>query len=260
MSSTAQRGILEQHAGLPISVYLNKPICQDELLDAVLRPFVKEPSCGDSNNDNSPSKMRRNRKVSVLVAEDNPVNQQVATNILQKLAYRVTIAANGLQAVSHVERENFDLVLMDIEMPVMNGFEASRKIRDIESRQGRRTPIIAMSVNIDQEYKDRIVHNGIDGYIPKPIQLSNLRQCLQDCLKKEKNVNSEYVQTVMKISDTLSGEEHQQAKKRILLAEDNIVNQKLAIRLLEKFGYSVTTAENGASKSSQLTVHLIFLP
>ena len=111
----------------------------------------------------------------VLLVEDNPVNQKLALAVLQKRGYQVTLAQNGQEAVDMWQAQRFAVVLMDMQMPVMDGIEATQAIRQLEAAQGRqRTPIIAMTANAMEGDRQRCLHAGMDDYIPKPIKMALL--------------------------------------------------------------------------------------
>lgn len=111
----------------------------------------------------------------VLLVEDNPVNQKLALAVLQKRGYQVTLAQNGQEAVDSWQAQRFAVVLMDMQMPVMDGIEATQAIRQLEAAQGRqRTPIIAMTANAMEGDRQRCLHAGMDDYIPKPIKMALL--------------------------------------------------------------------------------------
>jgi len=110
----------------------------------------------------------------VLVAEDNPVNQKVIAAMLRRLSWTVTMAANGREAFERFLQEPFDLVLMDVQMPVMDGLEASRLIREMELKNGRRTPIVALTAHAADSQKRQCLDQGMDGVITKPVSLQAL--------------------------------------------------------------------------------------
>ncbi len=116
----------------------------------------------------------------ILVAEDNLVNQKLAVGLLEKHGHTVTVAANGQLAVEAYGRESFDLVLMDVQMPEMDGISATREIRRIESTQGSRIPIIAMTAHAMPADRERCIAAGMDDYMAKPIRSSRLMQMIDE--------------------------------------------------------------------------------
>lgn len=117
------------------------------------------------------------RKLAVLLAEDNKANQKLALLLLKKIGCSVTIAASGREAVAALQKDRFDLVLMDCQMPEMDGFEATRQIRRSE-QGGRRLPIIAMTANAMQGDREKCLTAGMDDYIAKPIDLNKLKEVI----------------------------------------------------------------------------------
>jgi two-component system, sensor histidine kinase and response regulator len=115
----------------------------------------------------------------ILLVEDNPVNQRVAQRTLQNLAAEVTIANNGAEALERIAASNFDAVLMDCQMPVMDGFTATRRIREMElSRGGKRLPIIALTANVMSEDRDKCLAAGMDAHLGKPIEVAQMIESL----------------------------------------------------------------------------------
>jgi PAS domain S-box-containing protein len=115
----------------------------------------------------------------VLLAEDNPVNQRVAARMLAKLGHRVDVVSNGLEAVEAARRVPYDAILMDCQMPEMDGFEAAGAIR--RSAQGQRVPIVALTANAMAGDRERCLEAGMDEYLAKPVTLEDLRQVLEKC-------------------------------------------------------------------------------
>ena len=138
---------------------------------------------------------------SVLLAEDNPVNQEVARRMLDSDGYRVTVANNGLEALEAFLRGSFDLVLMDCQMPEMDGFEASRRIREREKESNaRRVPIIALTANAMQQDRDECLNAGMDDHLSKPYSREELRTMLKKWLEPEAANRQDVAQAVTKVA------------------------------------------------------------
>jgi len=117
----------------------------------------------------------------ILLAEDNRVNQKVATAILSKLGYKVTVVANGKEALKAIENELYDLVLMDCQMPILDGYEASSQIRKLpETHHSKNIPIIAFTANAMKEDADRCKQAGMDDYVSKPVRMEELKTVLEN--------------------------------------------------------------------------------
>mgnify|MGYP001181036242 CR=1 FL=1 len=122
------------------------------------------------------------RRLRILLAEDNTVNQRLAVRILEKRGHAVVVAYNGKEALAALEREPFDLVLMDVEMPEMGGFEATEHIRRREGDTGRHLPILALTAHAMKGDRERCLKVGMDGYVAKPIQARELYQAIAELL------------------------------------------------------------------------------
>ena len=114
----------------------------------------------------------------ILLAEDNLVNQKVACKLLERRGHDVTVVNNGVEALSALEQRAFDLILMDIQMPEMDGLEATRQIRDRERSTGIHIPILAMTAHAMKGDRERCLAAGMDGYISKPVQVQSLMQTI----------------------------------------------------------------------------------
>jgi CheY-like chemotaxis protein len=115
----------------------------------------------------------------VLVAEDNPVNQELVLQLLERRGHSVIVAENGIQAIAALEKHKFDLVVMDVQMPEMGGIEATEEIRRKEKRNGGHIPIFAMTAHAMPGDRDRCLAAGMDGYIPKPIDPKLFTQIIE---------------------------------------------------------------------------------
>jgi hypothetical protein len=119
---------------------------------------------GESDGESPPRQVLR-----ILLAEDNPVNQRVAARLLEKRGHQVALAANGREALAWLDRERFDLILMDVQMPELDGIETTAVIREREQREGGRIPIIALTAHAMQGDRERCIGAGMDNYVNKPI-------------------------------------------------------------------------------------------
>jgi CheY-like chemotaxis protein/HPt (histidine-containing phosphotransfer) domain-containing protein len=133
-------------------------------------------------------------QVNLLLAEDNLINQTVAMSLLNNKGFRVIAVKNGIEALRALELQSFDLILMDVQMPEMDGLEATALIREREKRTGAHIPIIAMTAHAMQDDKEKCLKAGMDGYASKPINTDELfatiKLCLQDHAQHTDNANN----------------------------------------------------------------------
>src|SRR5439155_25785749 len=148
---------------------------QRDLLSAIGRAVAREQSLPRSQLPAAmlPADLPA-RRLHVLLAEDNAVNQRLATSLLQRRGHRVTIARNGKEALAAIERHRFDAVLMDVQMPEMGGFEATAEIRARERDSGRHLPIVAMTAHAMKGDRERCLECGMDEYLSKPLDSRRL--------------------------------------------------------------------------------------
>ncbi|EMI20970.1 two-component hybrid sensor and regulator [Rhodopirellula maiorica SM1] len=159
-----------------IARFMTKPVIASELLDAVLE-LLGITSIGDTADDSRASQMSvQPRKV--LLAEDGIVNQKVAIGFLTKWGHQVVLAQNGREAVDAVRRETFDLILMDIQMPELNGIEATAAIREMEGDKSTHQMIVAMTANAMKGDRERFLAAGMDDYIAKPFDPHELQRVI----------------------------------------------------------------------------------
>jgi CheY-like chemotaxis protein len=121
-----------------------------------------------------PSANTSNRPLNILLVEDNVINYTLATRVLEKRGHTVTVAMSGTEALAAMETRSFDLVLMDVQMPGMDGFQATGIIRTRELALGRHTPIMAMTAHAMKGDRQRCLQAGMDGYVSKPINIAEL--------------------------------------------------------------------------------------
>jgi two-component system sensor histidine kinase/response regulator len=152
--------------------YLVKPIAQSTLYDALSNAVHTRSREAEPAAINAAVAPRFER---LLIVEDNQVNQRLAMRQLQRLGFTAEAVGNGREAVDAQARENYDLIFMDVQMPVMDGYEASSEIRRHEIRTRRHVPIVAMTANALNEDRDACLAAGMDDYVSKPVSLASLR-------------------------------------------------------------------------------------
>ncbi len=173
----AVRDHLNQHTQLRI---ISKPLLPQRLHDAFVSLwFATEQSLKGRNSHLEFDPQSRNRDKTILLVEDHRVNQMVAKSLLQKLGYSVVLADNGLDALAALDERRFDLILMDCQMPEMDGYAATRQLRLIEEEQGCHTPVVAMTANTAEGIQSRCLAAGMDDYMSKPVRLDDLERRLR---------------------------------------------------------------------------------
>ena len=178
LSPTGQMEEAARGRELGISAYLTKPVRQSDLLDSVMSALGKKGVQKISANRLLPRASKR--PVRVLLAEDHPVNQHLAIKLLTKWGHSVVVAANGRKAIEALEKEPFDLVLMDLQMPQMGGLEATALIRQKEKDPHKRIPIIAMTAHAMKGDREECLAAGMDGYITKPLDAPLLFDAIEN--------------------------------------------------------------------------------
>jgi CheY-like chemotaxis protein len=181
LTSAGHMGDAGRCRELGISAYLVKPIRPSELLDAICRILPGAAPHKPANLVTRHTLNEDRQRLHILLAEDNPVNQRVALRLLEKRGHVVNLVANGKHAVAAWEAESFDLVLMDIQMPEMDGFEATKAIRERELRSanGNHIPIVAMTAHALKGDQERCLAAGMDAYVSKPIRTSELFETIE---------------------------------------------------------------------------------
>jgi CheY-like chemotaxis protein len=166
---------------LGVAAYLTKPATQSELLRAVqdaLRPNQGTGKRVETVKDGRPKAAQARRPLRILLAEDNSLNQQVARGLLETMGHTVILAANGREAVEQFQKRAFDLIFMDIQMPEMNGYEATATIQRHQQNQERRTPIVAMTAHAMSGDRAYCLAAGMDDYLTKPVRAEDLNRVL----------------------------------------------------------------------------------
>ncbi|HLJ85285.1 MAG TPA: response regulator [Candidatus Angelobacter sp.] len=160
--------------------YMVKPITQSDLLNSLLASLgIEAPENSRDSFSRRATIPRTGNSVRILLAEDNDINQRLAVSLLEKMGHSVVIAKNGREALDKMEEETFDLILMDVQMPEMDGYEATGHIREREKRNGRRIPIIAMTAHAMIGDRESCLAAGMDAYIAKPVSQEELARALE---------------------------------------------------------------------------------
>jgi len=187
LTSAGHQGDAARCKELGVSAYLLKPIRQSELREAIARvlgasdnagaiPLVTRYSLHDAREPGG--------SLRVLLAEDNLVNQRLAVRLLEKRGHQVIVAGNGLEAVAAVKREKLDLIFMDVQMPEMDGYEATAAIREMEDGSQTHITVIALTAHAIKGDREKCLAAGMDGYLTKPIRPRELDDVLEEQLKK----------------------------------------------------------------------------
>ena len=186
LSSCGQRGDAAQCRKLGIVAYLFKPFKQSELVDAILIALggKSAPSAGSPLITRHALRERR-PALTVLVAEDNVVNQLIAVRYLEKRGHRVDVAGDGREALAALEKNNYDVILMDVQMPEIDGFEATAAIRKREEGTGKHVRIVAMTAHAMEGDRARCLAAGMDEYIPKPILAKEMLAAVEGIAPKQ---------------------------------------------------------------------------
>ncbi|HEX2108107.1 MAG TPA: response regulator, partial [Rubrobacteraceae bacterium] len=200
---TSLGGEAEQARRSGFSAWLTKPVRQSQLYDAIAT-VMGYPEGKTSAPQHKASIVTRHSieetaahsrerfwRARILVAEDNAVNQKVAVRMLERLGYRADLVANGLEALEALARVQYAAILMDVQMPEMNGYEATAEIRRREEGQDRHIPIIAMTANAMQGDREEALEAGMDDYVPKPVKLGGLEEVLKRWVSEEKKPKEE---------------------------------------------------------------------
>jgi two-component system, sensor histidine kinase and response regulator len=175
LTSGGQRGDGQRCKELGIAAYLIKPVLQADLLEALLRVLGPRSDRAEPMQLITRHTLRESRvPLRVLLAEDNVVNQRLALRLLEKEGHRVVVAGNGVKALEALESQQFDIILMDVQMPIMDGMEATAAIRERERSSGTHIPIVAMTAHAMAGDRQRFMSMGMDGYVSKPIHSRDL--------------------------------------------------------------------------------------
>jgi CheY-like chemotaxis protein len=177
LTAVGKRGDGAKCQELNIGSYLMKPVRQSELINSISLMFGKEIKKQKKPELVTRHTLRENKKpLSILVAEDNKVNQKLITRLLEKDGHKIQIANNGKEVLACYQKNSYDVILMDIQMPEMDGFETTINIR----KKDKKIPIIALTAHAMKGDRERCLNVGMNGYVSKPIKTEELRMELQN--------------------------------------------------------------------------------
>ncbi len=211
-----------------VQEWISKPVRLSELHDSLVR-MTGSPSAGDYVKVQHKKALPIQRGVGrILVVEDNLVNQMVAQGVLMDLGYAVEVAANGREGLAALESGRFDAVLMDCHMPEMDGFEATRRLRDREWF-GHRTPVIAMTAGVMTEDRERCRTAGMDDFVAKPIDIGHLQQTLAKWINSATGVPLQRTETAETTAKAESAEADKSAEtaetvELIVVTEEDVLS------------------------------------
>jgi two-component system, sensor histidine kinase and response regulator len=193
LSSTMPAGSAARCGALGIAGLLTKPVTQSELLDAILTAISGRTENPITRNIDPPPAETgvADSQLRILVAEDNLINRAVAAGILEKAGHVLVHTANGREAVEAFREGPFDLILMDVQMPEMDGFEATRQIRELEKTTGGHTKIVAMTAHAMAGDRERCLAAGMDDYVSKPLRKEDLLRALEAVSVAERDDRTE---------------------------------------------------------------------
>ncbi|MGB7722391.1 MAG: response regulator [Bryobacteraceae bacterium] len=180
-TSAGQRGDAARCRTLSIAAYLTKPVRGVELKAVIRSALGRAPDDIQARPLlTRHSQRERRRSLHILLAEDNPVNQKLAVRLLEKEGHTVVVADNGRRALEALEGADIDLVILDVQMPEMDGYEAAASIRKTEETTLKRVPILAMTAHAMKGDREKCLAAGMDGYLSKPIRPDDLRQAIEE--------------------------------------------------------------------------------
>lgn len=181
LSSADRRVFADRCDEVPVDRILEKPVSQSDLFDAIATTLSDDAD----EKQTRTAIIRVDRPLRILVAEDTPANQKVVQAILERRGHQVEIAHNGRDAVEMLKQDEFDVVLMDIQMPTMDGYQATAAIRDLSESDSAELPVIAMTAHAMEGDRERCLNAGMDAYISKPLNAANLLRLVESTRHSE---------------------------------------------------------------------------
>ncbi len=264
LTSQDQRGDIKKFKELGFECYLSKPIEQSILYNSLLQLSNIAVSGNQDNTSNLNKPTQFNAKV--LVVEDNAINQMVAEGMLKKFGIRIDLAANGKEAITALENIQYDLVFMDCQMPVMDGYEATQTIRDMNSKvHDHAIPVIAMTANAMQGDREKCIDSGMNDFITKPVSPDKLQDVLQQWLPEktspevnpDSNENTNSQDSISNTNNPIF--DYEELKDRLSDDEDMIrtLTTHFITNTAEKIEELKTMVENADLSAAALQLHTI---
>jgi CheY-like chemotaxis protein/signal transduction histidine kinase len=205
VSSGNGQSEMARYRELGITTHLVKPVKQSELLHAIVT-MLGTAQMADAKAAPVISSVAEGSGLRILLAEDNVAAQLIGRKALEKAGYLVRVVGNGLEVLQSLEEEEFDLVLMDVEMPQMDGLEATRIIREREISSGRHVPILAMTAYASKEDQERCLEAGVDIYLTKPISTEKLRGALAGFLSSDQEADAAHPVDLDRAMEAVDGD------------------------------------------------------
>ena len=248
-SQTQQDNLAELHV-----LQLSLPILRSELFNLLQGIMIRRQEIGRLKSYGVKGNRFHQFNADILLVEDNQVNQEVSLNMLDLFGCRVDAANDGQQCLDKLNTKDYDLVLMDCQMPVMDGYEATRRIRQMEDVAKRQIPIIAVTANAMESDRKVCLNAGMDGFLSKPFDMEGLDEVLMHWL------SDKLLKTSSTITDSEPHELHA-AESRILVVEDNILMQSMVREMLEQKNCIVDLAGDGKQglEMAKLTDYSVIL-
>jgi two-component system sensor histidine kinase/response regulator len=237
---------------LGISGYLVKPVKQSELLDAVMMALGESPVEEDSVIARS-TIHPANRRLNILLAEDNLVNQKVAVAMLKKRGHRIVTVLNGKAAVEQLDKDQFDLILMDVQMPEMDGIAATREIRNSKS-DIRELPIVAMTANAMKGDQEDYLRAGMNDYISKPIKPEELFRVVESWGDRQHGKKEEKLSVVLENQEQQARNVFDLTKALEVTAGDTGLFQEIANLFIEGLPGNIAQIREGISRGDSAAV------
>jgi len=197
LTSAGERGEASRCQSLGVAAYLVKPVSQSVLFLTIAKVLQMPSGTADRGALVTRHSIRESKKrLRILLVEDNPVNQKLATKLLEKMGHNVSVVGDGKKALEELEQGEFDLVMMDVQMPVMDGFEATQIIRKQEEGTAKHVPIVAMTAHAMKGDREKCLEVGMDGYVSKPISMQELYETIDNLFQVNKEDEKQEPYTV----------------------------------------------------------------